>query len=695
MEPSLPPQIADALPIPGPCRSPSAWRSNIDISIVVISAGTNAVPRDGEDPEPESSTTRPPLPRQSSHSKASLISPTPSVEADDERDSSWGYSDSGMDDLTDPVAETRYADEDTRPTSQKELWGWYSYGWAAEVFAICAMGSFLPITLEQLAREQGVLMKDKTTPCRTGWQTDHGSPPNTTIFETPRHKHNELPPCVIFFLGAEINTASFAMYTFSISVLIQAILIISMSAAADHGRFRKTFLLVFAFTGSTATALFIGVVPKVYLLGALFAIVANTCFGASFVLLNSFLPLLVRHHPSIDDTSVRPPSRSADERILADDREYYEHEDRALASSTSELLPRDRPDPTPPTPETPAAISPELKLSTKISSNGIGIGYIAGLLVQTIAILIVVATGSTTFSLRLVLMVVGLWWFAFSIPAALWLRPRPGPPLPTAMTGDSAWIGYVIYAWKALFKTIGHARKLKDIVIFLCAWFLLSDSIATVSGTAILFAKTSLGMKTEALGLINVIATIAGVIGAFYWSFISRLFNMGASRTIVACICLFEIIPLYGLLGFIPAIKRYGVFGLQQPWEMYPLGAIYGFVLGGLSSYCRAFFGELIPPGFEAAFYALYAITDKGSSIFGPAIVGAITDRYGEIRPAFVFLAVLIFLPLPLMLLVDVDRGKAEAYQMALELKGHRKGGHTDTRYTTIPTIVLSEEEED
>jgi MFS-type transporter involved in bile tolerance (Atg22 family) len=65
----------------------------------------------------------------------------------------------------------------------------------------------------------------------------------------------------------------------------------------------------------------------------------------------------------------------------------------------------------------------------------------------------------------------------------------------------------------------------------------------------------------------------------------------------------------------------------------YPLGIVYGFVMGGLSSFCRSLFGELIPPGFEAAFYALYAITDKGSSIFGPAIVGAITDAYGEIRP--------------------------------------------------------------
>ena len=124
---------------------------------------------------------------------------------------------------------------------------------------------------------------------------------------------------------------------------------------------------------------------------------------------------------------------------------------------------------------------------------------------------------------------------------------------------------------------------------------------------------------------------------------------------------------------------------------MYPLGAIYGFVLGGLSSYCRSLFGELIPPGSEAAFYALYAITDKGSSVFGPAIVGAITDRYGEIRPAFFFLAVLIFIPLPLMLLVDVDRGKKDGAEMAKELEGR----DDIPRPRNDDTIRLVDEEED
>jgi UMF1 family MFS transporter len=222
------------------------------------------------------------------------------------------------------------------------------------------------------------------------------------------------------------------------------------------------------------------------------------------------------------------------------------------------------------------------------------------------------------------------------------------------------------------------------VLIFLAAWFLLSDGIATVSGTAVLFAKTELGMDVAALGMINVIVTISGVCGALSWSYVSSRFNLQAIQTIIACICLFETIPLYGLLGYVPAIKRLGVLGLQQPWEMYPLGAIYGIVMGGLSSYCRSFFGELIPPGFEASFYALYAITDKGSSIFGPAIVGAIIDRYGEIRPAFVFLACLVMLPLPLMLLVNVDRGKKDAIALAEVLE--ELGGEQDHGYSPVAT---------
>lgn len=530
-----------------------------------------------------------------------------------------------------------------------------------------------------------MLLSDKSTPCRTGFDRpvrNALSTMSSPLGSATSTTHPVNGQCVIHLLGAEINTASFAMYTFSISVLIQSLLIVSISAAADHGNYRKKLLLSFAFIGSTATMLFLAVVPKIYLLGALLAIISNTSFGASFVLLNSFLPLLVRHHPSIQTKNRNHWSESRDTQEIRSNSSVFDEDALDLSHSSDALLATSREGEIPTT--APVKISkfnhasPELTLSTQISSYGIGIGYIAALVVQTLAILIIVlikyVSDSDTLALRVVLFFVGLWWLLFTVPAALWLRPRPGPPL--AFTSDGrqvrGWQSYIAYAWRSLGKTILKARRLKDVGLFLVAWFLLSDSIATVSGTAVLFAKTQLQMEPPAVALINVIATLSGVVGAFSWSKLSLLFGARPSQTIIACICLFEIIPMYGLLGFIPAIQDFGNFGLQQPWEMYPLGAVYGFILGGLSSYCRAVFGELIPPGSEAAFYALYAITDKGSSVFGPAIVGIITDRYGEIRPAFIFLAVLIFLPLPLMMLVDVDRGRRDGTAIANELRGKR-----------------------
>lgn len=532
-------------------------------------------------------------------------------------------------------------------------------------------GSFIPITLEQLARERGVLASDRSKPCTAGLEAPQPGF-NVTfrdLMAVRKPPSSDTNQCIITILGTDINTASFAMYTFSISVLIQALVIISMSGAADHGHYRKTFLVIFATMGSIATMCFLPTVPQVILLGSVFAIVANTCFGAGGVLLNSFLPLLVRHHPELQ---LEEPAADNSFEYEEEQADGASADDSRLIDSTSALLPTSEPLMKVYSPSIASVTSEELRLSARISSYGVGIGYLASLIVQALAITIVKLMGSTLFSLRLVVFVIGAWWLLFTIPAAFWLRPRPGPPLhlDPNMSKLSSGLAYIVYSWKSLGKSLFHARQLRDVVLFLAAWFLLSDGIATISGTAILFAKTSLEMKPAALALINIVVTLSGIIGAFAWSKLSSVMSLKPIQTIFLCICILELIPMYGLLGYLPPVKALGYLGLQQPWEMYPLGAIYGFVLGGISSFCRSLFGELIPPGFEAAFYALYAITDKGSSVFGPAVVGAIIDATGEIRPAFWFLVALIGLPLPIMLLVNVERGKRDGIAMAQKLEG-------------------------
>ncbi|KAK6351336.1 Autophagy protein 22 [Orbilia javanica] len=568
--------------------------------------------------------------------------------SDDERD--WGYEERGI------RATPAYPDEDIRPTSQKEIYGWYSYAWASEVFAICAMGSFIPVLLEQLAREKGHILGNPSSRCTSsenmgpgGASGSHGS------------DGRKAPVCVVDIMGFEINTASFVMYTFSLSVMFQALVIISMSGAADHGRYRKQLLLIFAYIGAICCILMVFVNAQWVGTASLLAQIGNVTFGASYVLMNSFLPLIVRNHPSL--RNAEPESRTNlpnPSQVSLEDEDIRAEDATLLGGNTTAVKSEDN-----------GKMTPAMRLSARISSNGIAIGYCGSVILQILCIMIVVSSGSTTNSLQVSIFCVGLWWFFFTIPSAMTLRPRPGPPLPLHDGEKFSWVKYVTYSWLGLFQTIRQASKLRDVSLFLVAWFMVSDGVATIASSAIVFAKTNLGMSPPQLAAIGVIMPISGVVGAFSWPKISHWAGWSVGQTISICISMFALIPLYGLMGLLKPVQDAG-FGLTRPGEMYALAIWFGFVLGGQGGYCRSLFSELLPRGSEAAFFALYAITDKGSSVFGPTIVGLITDRWGDIRLAFWFILCLLLVPLPFLYFVDVHRGKqaAEDFVRAKEMRG-------------------------
>lgn len=356
-------------------------------------------------------------------------------------------------------------------------------------------------------------------------------------------------------------------------------------------------------------------------------------------MLNSFLPLLATNHPSIQEVNKAPA------------------------------------------PQTQANNTPELQISTTISSRAIGLGYLAALFVQVLSIGVLFTMKklfgdivSSTLSLRLILLLVGFWWLAFMMPAALWLRKRPGPVLQDPRLNRSQsklarLFAHVRFAWSSLWRTIKIAARLKQMVIFLIAWFLLSDAQASVSGTAVLFARTELKLGTIGIAMLSITAMVSGIFGSMIFPILSEKFQWRSNQTVVACLVLMEFVPIYGLMGYLPFIQSWGVGGLQTWWEIYPCAFVFGTVMGGLSSYCRSLFGSLVPPGSEAAFFALFAITDKGSSAIGPAVVGRIVDATGHIRPAFWFLAALIALPIPLIWQTNVNDGQEAAKRMAVRLK--------------------------
>ncbi|KIJ91754.1 hypothetical protein K443DRAFT_471088 [Laccaria amethystina LaAM-08-1] len=567
---------------------------------------------------------------------------------------------------------------------KKKLHGWLSYAFASEVFVIVSLTLFLPICLEQFARDNGYLLPLRTERCSAVQAATTTRMTMTMDARTP--SSDATGRCVVWIAGVWIDTASFSLYVYSISVALQAITVISMGGIADHPPHRKTLLLSFASLGSLASTLFL-LLPSsspLWHLSALLAICANIGFGASVVAMNAYLPGLAREAPEVVGI--------LEEESAQDEQRGSEGEDRDVnADPSSPLIPR---------PHSPfsssshpahsdvkarydAALS---RTTSRISSLGIALGYGAGIFLLLVALVPVTLMRGSTFALRVAIGLSGVWWGLFSVPAWLWLPSSSSASGAGAGGEEGVWDegegeGTKVHwdvkreigaAWVRLGDMLRwrEVKKLRNTFKYLAAWFLLSDGFTTITSTAILFGKTSLSMSPSALILIGVLTPLSGILGSLLWPKFQARMGWTNLRVLVTLVVLASLIPAYGCLGFVfQGRTRFG--GLTTQGEMFGLAVVFGSVYGAFQGYARAFYAELLPPGEEARWYGLFSITDKSSSFLGPLVVGLIADMTGNIRYAFFFLVVMIWLAVPVLMSVDVQRGREDA--RAYDYRGSRE----------------------
>jgi UMF1 family MFS transporter len=404
--------------------------------------------------------------------------------------------------------------------------------------------------------------------------------------------------------------------------------------------------------------MFLFVPVQHYYVASLLAVISNSAYGAVSVCGNAYLPILVNARFEEINRIESLESQAAEEGgsdQINDNGEYQRTSSEADISSDQDnlltgLLRRSKYDNS----STTVAKS---RLSGRISGFGFAIGYFAAFLTQIFTIILVIKTGSTVRSLQFAVFTVGMWWLVFQIPVKLLLKSRPGPPLPEKYHGR--WYGYILYGWATLGATFKEARQMRDVVTFLVGWFMISDGATTINATAVLFAQKELAMKPASLATLSLLTMVSGMMGATLLPRFQARLGKNPINGLLFVIAIASVIPFYGIMGFFN-----NTLGLIHPWEMYILAFWYGFALGGLGAGARSIFSLLIPQGKETTFFALYAVTDKGSSIFGPFISAYITDQTHNIRYTFYFLLIMMILPIGVFWLVDVERGTKEAHYL-------------------------------
>lgn len=573
---------------------------------------------------------------------------------------------------------------------RKKLRGWLSYAFASEVFVIVSLTLFLPICLEQFARDNGYLMPERTVRCVGLTQPQNGTAMAANGVEDADVR------CVVKIAWFWIDTASFSLYIYSLSVALQALTVISIGGIADHPQHRKRILLAFAYLGSLSATLFL-LLPStstIWWFSSLLAICANVGFGASTVAMNAYLPSLARDSPDVAQvlrnhqgeaysTDVEPHS-------IDGDAEHFENDPDNL---NAPLI-------TPQSPSTVPIIDAYTqgsaifsvdsatkseydatlsRATSRISSQGIALGYGAGIILLMVVLIPVTILHGSTFSLRLAIGLSGIWWMFFTVLAAAGLPGRIWPSKEdtnTVENADNAWgdtsraeewslLREVAKAWKKLGNMLlwREVRKLQNTFIYLAAWFLLSDGFTTITATAVLFGKTVLHMPPSSLILVGIFTPLSGILGSLLWPHAQKRFGWSNLRVLVTLVLMASAVPAYGCLGFLIQGTGAHFGGLTTPGEMFGLAVYFGSVYGAFQGYARAFYAELLPPGEEARWYALFSITDKSSSFIGPLIVGLISDLTGNIRYSFFFLIFMVWAAVPILAAVNVDRGRKDAIE--------------------------------
>lgn len=482
-------------------------------------------------------------------------------------------------------------------TTTKDIASWALIALSAEPYVVSVLGTFTPILLEQLARNNGVLESDHITPCVS-------SPDDEIIPQPPNQAstYDSTQTCVLPVFNGRfyIDTSSYALYTFSVSVLAQTICVLTISGIADNSIYKKQLILSMGLIGSMVTILFFVLNSNNYYLASVLAVLANCSFGCINVLMNSYLSILINRYPR---------------RALA-----------AVNESDSDCADISRE-------------SRELsKIGSKISGIGASTGYSAALFTQLSSLILLSylknINNDVVWCIKIVISLIGMWWFVWQLPIGLFLRNLDNPTIMCEYSIKKM----IIKGYMDLGHAIVKIRDLKDIFFYLLGWFVLSDSVTTINSTAILFAKTKLHMSMTSLAKIGVLVMISAITGSIL------IPNLIISK------CGFNLQHvLLGLVIWCLLVPIYGIIALNSSFEMYIMAIWYGIGLGGLNTVSRSIYSIIIPKGKESVFFSIFSLTDKTSSIVGPFFVGLIINAFHDIRYAFWLLAALLLTSVPIL----------------------------------------------
>ena len=279
----------------------------------------------------------------------------------------------------------------------------------------------------------------------------------------------------------------------------------------------------------------------------------------------------------------------------------------------------------------------------RISAVGYAYGYVGGGLWLAANLALISFMDDTALAVRLSLAGTGVWCLVFFwlYPGRL-LRSRP------AHRQRPPGAGWFRFGADAALATLGRMRRDNpQALLFLVAYLLFTDGTGTVTGVATVFAQEELGASATELLLLVLVIQFVAVPGAIAFGRLAE--RVGAKRALLTNLSVWMALVVYAW-GFLASMA-----------ELWVMGMVLAFVLGGSLALSRSLFAQMIPARQEAEYFGFYEIAARGTSWLGPLTFGLVNQFVGSQRQAILSLIAFLGLGIVGVVLVDVRRAMLDA----------------------------------
>ena len=264
----------------------------------------------------------------------------------------------------------------------------------------------------------------------------------------------------------------------------------------------------------------------------------------------------------------------------------------------------------------------------RISAKGFAYGYIGSIILLCINLVVIMKPDLFGLSsdgylpIRISFLTVGIWWIGFA-QIAFKRLPDDSDENPTD--------NLVAKGMEELNKVWLKVKDIAAIKTFLAAFFCISAGAQTVIFLASIFAAEELGFETTELITVILLLQIIGVLGAYFFAWVSKkkgnIFALTIIAAIFVAIC---------LAAYFVTVKS----------QFYIIAACVGMVMGGVQSLSRSTYSKLIPENTKdvTSYFSFYDVLEKIAIVAGTSMFAAINQITGGMRNSIVTLSLFFLL---------------------------------------------------